>query len=255
MNAIPSYATAVTATLCLIVVAVMAAISYVAARQHGSDHRSALAVTLGVGAILAAWLAAAAAMGGAEVFLARPSNAAPAIAGGVAIPIVTGVLLTRIPAVRDALAHPRVLALLTLANSWRVVGVVFVTLYLQNLLPAQFALPAGIGDVAIGLAAPFVAYALWKRPANRRPGIIFHTLGLLDLVMALTLGLTSAPVAVQIFTAQPNTLPMTVLPEVLIPTFLVPLGVIIHITALRILTRPSLAAIRPPASTSRAQAA
>jgi hypothetical protein len=48
---------------------------------------------------------------------------------------------------------------------------------------------------------------------------------------------------------------MTVLPEVLIPTFLVPIGVIIHITALQILTRPSLAAIRPPASTSRAQAA
>ena len=119
MNAIPSYATAVTVTLCIIVVAVMAAISYVAAREHGSDHRSAVAVTLGVGAILAAWLAAAAAMGGAEVFLGRPSNAVPAIAGGVAIPIVTGVLLTRIPAVREALAHPRVLALLTLANSWR----------------------------------------------------------------------------------------------------------------------------------------
>jgi hypothetical protein len=85
--------------------------------------------------------------------------------------------------------------------------------------------------------------------------VIFHTLGLLDLVMALALGLTSAPVALQIFTTQPNTLPMTVLPEVLIPTFLVPLGVIIHITALQILTRPSLAAIRPPASMRRAQAA
>jgi len=255
MNAIPSYATAITVTLCIIVVAVMAAISYVAARQHGSDHRSAVAVTLGVGAILAAWLAATAAMGGAGVFLARPSNAVPAIAGGVAIPIVTGVLLTRIPAVRDALAHPRMLALLTLANIWRVVGIVFITLYLQNLLPAQFALPAGIGDVAIGLAAPFVAYALWKRPTNRRPGIIFHTLGLLDLVMALTLGLTSAPGALQIFTTQPNTLPMSVLPEVLVPIFLLPIGVIIHITALQILTRPSWAAIRPPASTSRAQAA
>ncbi|MDQ3901101.1 MAG: hypothetical protein M3319_11945, partial [Actinomycetota bacterium] len=59
MNAIPSYATAVTVTLCIIVVALMAAISYVAARQHGSEYRSAVAVTLGVGAILAAWLAAA----------------------------------------------------------------------------------------------------------------------------------------------------------------------------------------------------
>src|SRR5262249_41066928 len=123
MNAMPSYATAVTVTLSIIVVVVMAAISYVAARQHGSERRRAGDVAGGVGAILAAWLAAAAAAGGAEVFLGRAGDAVPAIAGGVAIPIVAGVLLTRIPAVRDALAHPRVLALLTLTNTWRVVGV------------------------------------------------------------------------------------------------------------------------------------
>ena len=70
--------------------------------------------------------------------------------------------------------------------------------------------------------------------------------------MAVTLGVTSAPGALQIFTAEPNTVLMTVLPEVLVPTFLLPLGVIIHITALRILARrPSLAATRPDASASR----
>ena len=215
----------------------------------------ALDVALGVGALLAAWLAAAAATGGANVFLGRAGDAVPAIAGGLLIPISAGVLLTRIPAVCDALAHPRVLALLTLINLWRVAGIMFIALYLENLLPAHFALPAGIGDVIIGLAAPFVAYALWKRPARRRPAIIFHALGLLDLAMAVTLGVTSAPGALQIFTAEPNTLPMTVLPEVLIPTFLLPIGVIIHITALRILARPSSqAAIRPGASANRGRA-
>jgi hypothetical protein len=212
-------------------------------------------VALGVGSLLAAWLAADLAIGGAGGFLGRTSDAVPAIADGVLIPIFVGVLLTRIPAVRDVLAAPRVLALLTLANIGRILGIMFITLYLQNLLPGHFALPAGIGDVIIGLAAPFVAYTLWKRPARRRPAIIFHALGLLDLAMAITLGVISAPGTLQIFTGEPNTLPMTVLPEVLVPTFLVPLFVIIHITALRILARqPSLAAI-PHRTSARAQTA
>lgn len=248
MNAISSYALMI--TVCIVVVVLMAAISYVAVRQRGSRRRTALDVAIGVGALLAVWLAAAAATGGADVFLGRAGDAVPAIAGGVLIPIVAGLLITRIPAVRDALAAPRVVALLTLANLWRVVGFTFITLYLQNRLPAHFALPAGIGDVIIGLAAPFVAYALWKRPASRRPAIVFHALGLLDLAMAVTLGVISAPGVLQVFTGEPNTLPMTVLPEVLVPTFLLPLAVIIHITTLRILARQPSLAIRPGTSAS-----
>lgn len=240
-----------TVTVCIIVILVMAAISYVAVRQRGSGRQSALDVALGVGALLAAWLVAAVATGGADVFLAGADDAVPAIAGGLLIPIIAGLLITRIPAVSDALTAPRVLVLLTLVNLWRVVGFMFIALYLQDQLPAQFALPAGIGDVLIGLAAPFVAYALWRRPAHRRPAIIFHALGLLDLVMAVALGVLSAPGALQVFTGEPTTQPMTALPEVLIPTFLVPLAVIIHITTLRALTRPpSLTAIRPGISSS-----
>jgi hypothetical protein len=243
-----------TITVCIVVILVMAAISYVAVRQRGSGRQSALDVALGVGALLAAWLAAAVTTGGADVFLGRAGDVAPAIAGGLLIPIVAGLLITRIPAVRDALAAPRVLVLLTLVNLWRVAGIIFIALYLQNLLPAHFALPAGIGDVLIGLAAPFVAYALWKHPARRRPAIVLHALGLLDLVVAVTMSVLSAPGALQVFTGEPNTLPLTVLPEVLVPTFLVPLAVIVHITALRILARqPSLVATRPgaPASPDR----
>src|SRR5437763_7977894 len=245
MTTVPSYALLITVALCIVVIPVMAAISYLAVRQRGFGRRSALDVTLGVGALLAAWLAAAVATGGADVFLGRADDALPAIAGGVFIPIAAGVLLTRIPALRDALATPRALALHTLVNIWRIAGIMLITLYLHNLLPAHFALPAGIGDVIIGLAAPFVAYALWKRPTRRRPAIIFHALGLLDLAMAVTLGVTSPPGALHDFTAGPSTPPMTMLPEVLVPTFLLPLGVIIHITALRILAgQPSLAATR-----------
>jgi hypothetical protein len=240
-----------TVTVCIVVTLAIAAISYVAVRQRGSGRRSALDVALGVGAVLAVWLVAAVATGGADVFLGRASDVVPAIAGGLLIPIVAGLLITRIPAVREALAAPPVLVLLTLVNVWRVAGIMFIALYLQNLLPAHFALPAGIGDVLVGLAAPFVAYALWKRPARRRPAILLHTLGLLDLVVAVTMGVLSAPGALRVFTGEPSTLPMTVLPEVLVPTFLVPLAIITHITTLRILARqPSLTAIQPGISSS-----
>ena len=55
------------------------------------------------------------------------------------------------------------LRLLTLAQTWRVGGIVFLVLYQQGALPGVFAIPAGWGDIAIGITAPIVAW-YWKRP-------------------------------------------------------------------------------------------
>lgn len=109
---------------------------------------------------------------------------------------------------------PGTLPALAAANIWRLTGVVFIVLTLQGQLAAHFAWPAGIGDVAIGLAAPIVGWAIWKRRSRRRLVVIFNTLGPLDLIMAVTLGVLSAPGA-QIFTTEPSTQAMTLLPMVL----------------------------------------
>src|SRR2546425_8448141 len=53
--------------------------------------------------------------------------------------------------------------LLTLAQTWRVAGLVFVLLYYRGMLPAAFALPAGWGDFAIGVTAPLIAFGLSHR--------------------------------------------------------------------------------------------
>ena len=55
------------------------------------------------------------------------------------------------------------LRVLTVAQTWRVGGIVFVILYYQGALPGAFALPAGWGDIAIGITAPVVAW-YWKPP-------------------------------------------------------------------------------------------
>ncbi|HEY1580258.1 MAG TPA: hypothetical protein VGF82_24600 [Terracidiphilus sp.] len=113
--------------------------------------------------------------------------------------------------------------LLTAAHSFRLVGFTFVLLEARRSLPAIFALPAGYGDMFIGATAVLVA---WKLAEPRRRGafIAWQLLGVIDLVLAVTLG-TTAPLV------QPHGIPvtlMTVLPLSLIPTFFVPLFLILH---------------------------
>jgi hypothetical protein len=119
------------------------------------------------------------------------------------------------------------LKLLTIAQTWRIGGFVFITLYSLGLLPGIFALPAGLGDMAIGITAPFVAARLVD-PSHRRSFIRWQLLGMLDLVVAVTLGTTARLLDPQ---GVPTQL-MTVLPLSLIPTFLVPLLFVFHIVSI-----------------------
>src|SRR5262245_53923728 len=49
------------------------------------------------------------------------------------------------------------LRLITALQAWRVIGGTFLVLYIFDLLPGLFAYPAAIGDLAVGIAAPFLA--------------------------------------------------------------------------------------------------
>jgi len=80
---------------------------------------------------------------------------------------------------------------LTLVQSWRTAGFVFLVLARYHILPASFALPAGWGDIAVGATAVFVASRL-AVSKHRRAFILWQLLGMLDLVMAVTLGATAA---------------------------------------------------------------
>jgi len=114
--------------------------------------------------------------------------------------------------------------LLTSAQSWRIVGFTFVLLEAHRILPPVFALPAGYGDMAIGVTASYVAWKL-ADPTHRNSFILWQFLGILDLVIAVSVGTTAALIDPQ----GPPMVPMTVLPLSLIPTFLVPLFAILHV--------------------------
>jgi hypothetical protein len=112
---------------------------------------------------------------------------------------------------------------LTYIQAWRIAGFVFLALYSYRILPGQLALPAGWGDIAIGITAPFVAMNLANH-RFRKSFIFWQLLGITDLVTAVGMGVASGfinPHGV-------STSAMTVLPMSLIPTFAVPLFMILH---------------------------
>jgi hypothetical protein len=112
---------------------------------------------------------------------------------------------------------------LTFVQAWRIAGFVFLVLYAYNILPGQLALPAGWGDIAIGATAPLVALKLTD-PSHRKSFILWQLLGITDLVNAVGMGVSAGFI-------NPHGIPtsaMTVLPMSLIPTFAVPLFLILH---------------------------
>ena len=109
-------------------------------------------------------------------------------------------------------------------QSWRIVGFVFLVLAAYGILPRLFALPAGWGDIVIGATAPLVALKL-ANPGHRRSFIAWQLLGMADLVTAVTLGTLAGVIDPHGVAASA----MTVLPLSLIPTFGVPLFMMLHV--------------------------
>lgn len=113
--------------------------------------------------------------------------------------------------------------ILTSVQVWRVVGFTFLLLQARNVLPAIFAWPAGYGDMFIGVTAGFAAWKL-AEPAHRGTFIFWQALGILDLVTAVSLGTTARLLDPH----GASMVAMTVLPLSLIPTFFVPLFMMLH---------------------------
>jgi hypothetical protein len=162
------------------------------------------------------------------VYRLDPGDAAPWFLVAVVGSLIALLLATHIPIVSRILADPGTPARLALPHTLRVVGVLFLIVMAQGHLPAAFALPAGLGDIAIGAAAPFVARRL-ARDTGRTGALRFNVLGILDLIVAGSIGfLLSGLVEVT-----PSTAPLLLLPLALIPTVPVPLALALHIVSLR----------------------
>jgi hypothetical protein len=197
-------------------------------------YRSSARVGWITGMALGGWLVVTAVLAGAGLYSDERW-----LGLALVVPVVLGVLALRLPAVAVSLRSERVVALLAAVQVLRLVGGVFLVLLALDRLPTGFALPAGGGDVLVGLLAPVVAYALGHRPDRRALGIAFNVLGLLDFAAAIPLGVLHAPGQLQVFVTEPTSETMGLLPMALIPTFVVPLAIVLHIASIRLLTAPT----------------
>src|SRR5947207_406067 len=178
-------------------------------------------------AILIAWFTFALTASAMHLFRNDAQRVGLAVAFAAGVPIIVFALWAGLSkSFREFVfsLNPRVL---TYAQTWRLLGIVFVVLESRSLLPAVFALPAGYGDIFIGATAGLVAWKL-ATPRHRSSFIGWQLLGILELVTAVSLGTTAR----LIDTSGPTMLPMTVLPLSLVPTFLVPLFFIFHVISI-----------------------
>ncbi len=118
-------------------------------------------------------------------------------------------------------------------QAWRFAGLGFLALYTHHVLPGVFAWPAGLGDIAIGASAPWLLAALIRNPAlaASRSFVAWNLFGLLDLAVAVGIGTLVASVGIGA-TDGTTTAVMSKLPLLLVPGFLVPVFVMLHIAAL-----------------------
>ncbi len=81
-------------------------------------------------------------------------------------------------------------ALLVAAQTYRIFGIAFLWGMTQGLLDPAFAIPAGIGDILIGVTAIPFAIFLWKGYSwSKYAVVVWSILGIADLANAITLGL------------------------------------------------------------------
>jgi len=179
------------------------------------------------GGLIAAWFIFALSASALHLFKTDPEVPPLALGLAVLIPLVVFVLWFATSAGFRQFALSLNPGILTFVQSWRIAGFVFLALYTVGLLPGVFALPAGWGDIAIGATAPLAALKLAN--FSRRRGFVFwQVLGIFDLVMALTLGTTARWISPN----EVSTALMTVLPLSLIPTFAVPLLIMLHVVCI-----------------------
>jgi len=137
--------------------------------------------TMGAAAV---WLALAWLLGSKGAAYGLPPVLIGAVVwGGLAV--LLAVYLGQPAARRWALAlPPRWMAAFHL---WRLApGIYFIVLYGQGVLPWRFAVPAGLGDIAVAVTAPLAGFWLGAESSGRRGWLIaWHALGFVDLAQVV----------------------------------------------------------------------
>jgi len=194
-------------------------------------------------ATLAIWLGGVLALAAVGAFAASPTQPPLGIFLAVVIPPLLFALLYRLSGRFRRFALAIDLRWLTAIQAWRVIGVMFLAFYAFGLLPGLFAWPAGLGDAAVGLAAPFVLLAILRGAPNWQRRVFWLNIaGLIDFAGAIGTGVLTSNSSIGLLAAGVPRVNLGELPLSLVPSFAVPLWTIFHMISLLQLRRMARAA-------------
>ena len=182
-----------------------------------------------------AWCCVVLAIGATHLFTPGAGIGVAGLGLGAVIPVVLLTLLTLGTAAGRQQVRRAPLWAMIGVHGVRLLGISFLLLREAHRLPAPFAPSAGWGDIFVAVLAIPLALNPWRARVSGQAGpsparlLLWNSLGLGDLVVALFLGASSTPGPLQLFHVTPTTGIMTTLPWLLVPTFLVPSLIFLHI--------------------------
>jgi hypothetical protein len=208
-----------------------------ALRTAGYERKRIRKITVYAAVMLFGWMALDVLLGWLGLFRAGVDRRFPYIVLGITLPVVAGIWLIRKSQTVRAILHATPQQWIVGIQFYRGMGSMFLVLLGWRLLPAVFALPAGFGDVLVGITALLIAgtYASGMLGRNWLV-VLWNIFGIADLVIALTTGFLSAPGPLQqLSLGTPNYL-VGLYPLVMIPVYAVPLSLVLHAASLTKLT-------------------
>ena len=228
---VPEYVLVFEPALRSFVAAIALGLIWIGAARMEAPARTRYGTAAALSAALIAWLAAAQYFAENAYYVASDGSP-PTILLGLLTPLIAAAvslwLSPSIASLVSAIPLPWIVA-----AQVSVGGGLFLMLWADGRMPWQFALPAGIGDVVTGVVAVAIAILLaQKAPGARRAVYAWCLFGIADLVVAVTMGaLTSPGIPHLLAHDAPNVL-ITSYPLVMVPTFAVPLALMLHGIAL-----------------------
>jgi hypothetical protein len=239
---IPQYITLVVVAVNVAIAVAVWRILSEAATRSGLPTATQRSVRIGTAIFLGGWLGAVLLLAPAPASLLGRDRfyLSPLIPLFTTAAFLIVVLALRVsPGLRQVLNASSLPAMIGV-QFYRTIGLMFIILLALGQLPAHFALPAGWGDIAIGVAAPLVALALARGvPGAVTFAVAWNVMGLLDLIVAVGMGTGFlAPFLAPALGSQvPPAAAMGVFPLIVVPTFTVPVSVILHLLVLGRLRR------------------
>ena len=222
---IPGYLLSFESTVRPVITIIALSLIWLGAARMPASAKSRYATAGVLSAVLIGWLAVAQYLGEA----ATTGTTLPIVLSGLLIPPTVAAIglwqsesITRLVA-----AIP--LHWLVAAQVYRVAGGIVLVLWADGRMPWQFALPAGIGDVATASVAVVVA-ALLARNAIRahRATYAWCLFGIADIVVATVMGAMTSPAAAHLLALEAPNVLIASYPLVMHPFYGVPLALMLH---------------------------